>query len=84
MCFTAGWAEQLIIWIIEVIALIMIIRLVLPWAVSFFALPGIVVSIINVVLWAIIAIVGVIIIFDLFSCILGSGGGGFSILPRVR
>jgi hypothetical protein len=84
MCFSGPWIEQLVIWIIEVVALIMIIRLVLPWAISFFALPGIVVAILNIVLWAIIAIVGVIIIFDLFSCILSGGGGGFSLMPRVR
>ena len=73
------FSESLIIWIIEIIALVMIIRIVVPWATSFFGLPGLVVQILNIVIWAIIAIWGVIIIFSLVSCM---GGGHLSLLPR--
>ena len=73
-------SADLLIWIVEVIALVMIIRLVVPWVTSFFALPALVVQIITIIIWALIAIWGILILFSLFSCM--GVGGHFSLLPR--
>ena len=73
MCFSLGWAEQVCIFIIIVIAIWSIIKLLLPYMTQF--LPALVVQIIQIVLWAVIAIMCVYIIFGLISCLLGAGGG---------
>ena len=70
---------DLIIWIIEIIAMVMIIRIVVPWAEGFFGFPAIVVQIISIVLWAVIAIWGVMILWSLFSCF---GAGHLSLMPH--
>lgn len=72
-CFSLGWLEQVLIWIIIVVAIISIIRLLVPFLLSLIGLP-IVGAIINIILWAIVAIMCVYIIFALLSCLLGGGG----------
>jgi hypothetical protein len=69
-CFSLGWAEQLCVWIIIVIAIWSIIKLLLPYVTQF--MPAIVVQIIQIVLWAVVAIICVYIIFGLLSCLIGS------------
>jgi hypothetical protein len=72
MCFSLAWVEQLCIYIIVIVAVWSIIKLLLPYVTQF--MPQIVVQIIQIVLWAIIAIICVYIIFGLLSCLLGGGG----------
>ena len=72
-CFSLGWVEQLCIYIIIVVAIWSIIKLLLPYVTQY--LPAIVVQIIQIVLWAVIAIICVYIIFGLLSCLLGGAGG---------
>jgi len=72
-CFSLVWLEQLCVWIIIVSAVIAVIRLLLPWLTNMIGIP-IVVQIINIVLWAVVAIMAVYIIFALLSCLLGGGG----------
>ena len=72
-CFSLAWLEQLCVWIIIVSAVIAVIRLLLPWLTNMIGIP-IVVQIINIVLWAVVAIMAVYIIFALLSCLLGGGG----------
>ena len=74
MCFSLGWIEQLCIWIIIVSAIVAIIRLFVPML-GGWGLPSIVVQIINIVLWAVVAIAVVYFIFGLLSCLLGGAGG---------
>ena len=69
MCFSLGWAMQLCIWIVVVVAVWSIIKLLLPFVTQF--MPAIVVQIIQIVLWAIIAIICIYVIFGLLSCLLG-------------
>ncbi len=77
-CFSLGWAMQLCIYIVIVVAIWSIIKLLLPYVTQF--LPAIVVQIIQIVLWAVIAIICIYIIFGLISCLVG--GGGLMHFPR--
>lgn len=79
-CFSLAWLQQLCIWLIVVVAVVAIIRLLVPYLTSLIGVP-IVAQIINIVLWAVVAIMCVYIIFALISCLLGGGGLGF---PRFR
>lgn len=72
-CFTLGFLEQLIVWIIIVAAIVACIKLLLPPLTSFapFGIPlG---RIVEIILYAIIAILIVYLIFGLLACLLGSG-----------
>ena len=79
-CFSLLWIQQLIIWIIVVAAIVAIIRIVVPWLTGVMggSLPGPVLAILNIVLWAVVAIAVVIIVFDLIACI----ASGPRLLPR--
>jgi hypothetical protein len=79
-CLSLVFLEQLCIWLIIVFAIVSIIKLVVPALVSLIGFP-IVGQIIEIVLWAIVAILCVYIIFGLLSCLLGSGPIGLH-LPR--
>lgn len=71
-CFSLGWIEQLCIWLIMVIAVVSIIRLLVPYLTGLIGIP-IVAQIINIVLWAVVACMAVYIIFALISCLIGGG-----------
>jgi hypothetical protein len=73
MCFSMAWIEQLCIWLIMVISVVAIIRLLVPYLTGLIGVP-IVAQIINIVLWAVVAIMCVYIIFALIGCLLGGGG----------
>lgn len=78
-CFSLQWLEQLFIWVIVIGAVIAIIRLLLPLVFAQFGGGGVLAQIINIVLWAFVAIMIVYIAFALISCLLGGGG---LMLPR--
>ena len=73
-CLSLAFLEQLCIWLIVVIAIVSIIKLLVPFLTGLIGFP-IVGQILNIILWAIVAILCVYIIFALLSCLLGSGGG---------
>lgn len=77
-CFSMGWLENFLIWCVWVIVLVTILRLVVPWIAGFFGIP-ILGQILAIILWGIIAIIGIILVFSLLSCL---GGGGLSIFPH--
>lgn len=81
MCFTLGWLEQLIVWLIVVGAIVACIKLLIPWLDSVTGVP-IIGQILMIVLWTIVAIVIVTIIFGLLSCLMG-GTGSFG-FPHPR
>lgn len=74
MCFTLGWLESVLVWLVVLAAVIAIIRLLVPWLTGLIGLPMIG-QILNIVLWAIVAIAVIYIAFDLISCLLHAGGG---------
>ena len=80
MCFSLGWLEALLINIVIVAAVIAILKLLIPWVFSMLGVDGgILVRIIDIVVWAIVAIFVIYIAFALISCISGSG---LSLLPH--
>lgn len=83
MCFTLAWLQQLFIWAIVIGAIIAIIRILLPMVFAQFGGGGALGQIINIVLWAFVAIVVVYIAFALISCLL-SMSGGMPLFPRGR
>jgi hypothetical protein len=83
MCFSLAWLLQLCVWIIIVIALVSIIRIVIPWIQAFAGIPEPIIAIINIIIWAIIAIAALYIIFGLLSCLFAGGAGlHMPALPR--
>jgi len=74
MCFSLGWLEQLLVWLIIVCAVVAILRLVVPWVAAQLGVP-IIAQVLNIVLWAVICIICIYIIFALLSCLLSMGGG---------
>ena len=84
-CFTLGWVEGMIIDLIWICALVAIIRLLIPLLVSVLSpiLGGgaaIVGQIINIILYAIIAVFVVYLVFGLIGCI----PGGFHFGGPIR
>jgi uncharacterized membrane protein len=73
MCLSTEWIEYLIIRLIILCAVVAVIRLIVPWAMAQLGVAGgLVASVVNIVLWAIVAIVVVVICFALLNC-LGTG-----------
>lgn len=73
-CFTLGWIEQLLVWLVIVCAIVAIIRLLVPWITEMVGMP-IIGQVINICLWAFLAIICIYIIFGLLSCLVGMAGG---------
>ncbi len=70
MCFGLAWVESLILWLIIVGAVVAILRILLPMALSFIGAPaGTIMQIINIAIWAFIAVAIVIFAFDLIGCL---------------
>ena len=83
MCFSLQWVEQILIWLVVVGCVVALLRLLLPWILGMFGVGGgILMQAINIVIGAIIAVFVIVIIFDLISCLLGSGGSMFSLPHR--
>lgn len=83
MCFSMAWLQQLFVWAIVIGAVIAIIRILLPLVFAQFGGGGALAQIINIVLWAFVAVVIVYIAFALISCLL-SMSGGMPLLPHGR
>jgi uncharacterized membrane protein len=69
-CITMGWFEHVLIEIVIVVAIVAILKLFLPWFLNQVGVNGgIVVSILNIIIWAIVLIFVIVIIFTLLSCV---------------
>lgn len=76
MCFTLGWFEQLLVWLVVVAAVVAILRILVPWLIA--PIGGPIAQIINIVLWAVIACFVIYLVFALLACV-----GGFPpLLPH--
>jgi hypothetical protein len=85
MCFSLGWLQQFLIWCVIVGAVIAILQLFIPWVLAQAGALGgamnTVLAVVRIIVWAIIVIFVIYIVFDLLSCLLGSGGIS---LPRLK
>jgi len=82
-CLSIGWLESILIDIVIIVAVVAIIRLFLPWFFSQVGLGdgGIILRVINIIVWAIVVIFVIIIVFSLLSCLVG-GAGPIHLFPR--
>jgi hypothetical protein len=62
-------------YLIMLIGTVMIARIVIPWFISFFAFPAPVGQVLMIIMWIIIACIGVYFLFGLIGCF----GGGLTI-----
>lgn len=75
MCFSLGWIEQLLIWLVIIVAVVALLRLVVPWVLGMLGVDGgIIMQAINIVVWAVIAIAVIYFVFAMISCLLSMGG----------
>lgn len=82
MCFSLEWIESLLIWLVIVVAIVAILKILIPWIFSMLGVGGgTLLAIINIFIWAVVAIFIIYIVFALISCLLGLGGG-LSLFPR--
>lgn len=72
-CFSLAAILSLLIWLVVIAAIIMLIRLLVPWLLSLAGgeVPSPIGQAINIVLWAILVIVGLYVLFWLLSCLIG-------------
>lgn len=76
MCFSLQWLGQVLVWLIVIGAVVAIIKLVLPLALGWLGGPGsIIVRIVEIILWALVAIFVVWFAIDMIECLLSMGGG---------
>jgi hypothetical protein len=76
-CFTLGWLEQLLIWLVVIGAAIALVKLLIPLVVGPLGVAGAtIVNALNIIIWAVVAIAVIVLVFDLLSCLVG--------VPRVR
>lgn len=74
-CFTLGWLAGLLIDLVWIAAVVAIIRILVPWLFIGFGPP--IVQIVNIILWAIIAVWVIYLVFGLLECIAPGGVGLF-------
>lgn len=74
-CLSLGWLQQLCVDIVVIVALVSIIKILIPWLLSLVgATWGPLGAIINIVLWAIVVIFIIYVAFALLGCLMGAGG----------
>lgn len=78
MCFSTGWLEQLLVWLIIVCAVVAVLRLIVPWVAAQLGVP-VIAQVLNIILWAIICIFVIYFCFALLACV---GGGGMPLFPH--
>ena len=80
MCFSLAWIEQLLIWLVIVVAIVALLKLLLPFILNQLGVAGgIIMQAINIVIWAVILIFVIYFVFALIACL---GGGGLPLFPR--
>jgi hypothetical protein len=80
MCFSLAWLAQLLVYVVVICAVVAIVKLLLPFVLSQLGGAGsIIAQIINIALWAFVAILVIYFAFAVISCLLG---GGLPLLPH--
>lgn len=74
MCFSIGWIEQILVWLVIIVAIVAFVRLLLPYILGQLGAAGnVVMQAINIFIWAVVAIFLIYFIFELISCLGGIG-----------
>lgn len=69
-CFSLGFIEHLLIWLVVVGAVIALLRLIVPVALGALGGAGsLVVGALNIILWAIVIIAAIVVVFSLLACV---------------
>ena len=87
MCFSWEFIKQVLILAIVVVAIIGILQLVIPFVISKLGASlgegwNVVIGAFRILVWAVIAIIVVIICFDIIACLWSYVGGSGSLLPH--
>ena len=80
MCFTLGWIEQLLIWVVIIACVVGVLRLLVPWVLGLAGVgAGPIPQIINIIVTAIIVVAAIILVLrHQLSCVVGAG------VPRLH
>jgi len=82
MCFSLGWIEQLLVWLVVIVAVVAILKLLVPFVLGQLGVAGgIIAQIINIALWAFVCILVIYFAFAVISCLMS---GGFPLFPHGR
>lgn len=89
MCFSLGWFQSLLVFLVIVVAIVAILKILLPYVVSKLGGEaaegvGVLMRIVDIVIWAVIIIFVIYVAFALIACLWNWGGGGLSLFPRGR
>lgn len=80
MCFSLPWLESMLIDLVWLVAVVLILRLFVPWLLSMLGIGGsIIMQVINIVIWAVVLVFVIVLVFSLLGCL---GDGHLSLLPR--
>jgi len=85
MCFSLDFLKQILILAVVVVVIVGILQLLIPYIMKKLGAQlgegwAIIVSAFKIFLWAVVAIVVIIVCFELIACLLNFSGG--SILPH--
>lgn len=80
-CFSLVWLESLLIWLVIIVAIVLVVRLLVPLVAATLGPPwqafvGFLTSLLNIVIGAVVTIALILLIFDLLACAFG--------VPRLR
>jgi hypothetical protein len=71
-CISLQWIEIVLIWLVVIAAVVGLLRLIVPILVGPLGTAGAtIMSAINIIVWAIVAIAIIILVIDLLSCLVG-------------
>lgn len=69
MCFSLLWLVQTFVWLVVICAVVAIIRLLLPYALSMLGVGGeILMKVINIIVIAVVLIAVAWFLYDLLTC----------------
>jgi hypothetical protein len=84
MCFTLGFVENFLIWLVIICLIVACVQLLVPFILAKFgqSIPPIVMTLLTYLMWAAILIFIIVVLFDLIGCISAGGGFRFGLIPR--
>jgi hypothetical protein len=84
-CFSINWIESMLINLVWIIAIISIVKLLVPFLAGLIGgtIGPLVAQIVSIICWAVVAVFVIIVIFSLLQCLVGGGGLTLFPLPRM-